>query len=72
MERPHLAKKKVLFHEDNVPSYLSIVEMDKIKEFKFELFSRPQYPPDLVPSNFYLFPNVKITSVEQNLVTTLK
>jgi histone-lysine N-methyltransferase SETMAR len=35
-KRPHLAKKKVLFHQDSAP-----------------------YSPDLAPSDYFLFPNLK-------------
>lgn len=58
-KRPHLAKKKILFHHDNAPAHSSIVAMAKINELKFQLLSQPPYSPDLAPSDYYLFPNLK-------------
>jgi len=43
--RPHLAKKKVLFHHDNAPVY--------------ELLPHPPYSRDLAPCEFFVFPNLK-------------
>ena len=47
---PHL--KKILFHKDNAPVHTCAVSMVKIMEFKFKLL---QHPPDLAPSDFFLF-----------------
>ena len=33
--------------------------MAKIIELKFELLEHPPYSPDLAPSDFFLFPNLK-------------
>lgn len=52
-------KKNILFRHDNAPVHSSVVAMAKIDEFKFELFPEPLYSPDLAPSNYYLFPNLK-------------
>lgn len=57
--RPHLQKKKVLFHQDNAPSHTSTVAMAKIHELRFELLDHPPYSPDLAPSDFFLFPQLK-------------
>ena len=58
--RPHLQKKKILFHQDNAPSHTSAAAMAKIHELRFELLDHPPYSPDLVPSDFFLFPHLKI------------
>jgi histone-lysine N-methyltransferase SETMAR len=58
-KRPHLVKKKVLFHQDNAPSHTSAVSMAKIHELRYELLPHPPYSPDLAPSDFFLFPNLK-------------
>ena len=58
-KRPHLAKKKVLFHQDNAPVHTSVIAMAKIHELKFELLPHPPYSPDLAPCDFHLFPNLK-------------
>ena len=59
-KRPHLQKKKILFHQDNAPSHTSAVAMAKIHELRFELLDHPPYSPDLAPSDFFLFPHLKI------------
>lgn len=58
-KRPHLKRKKVLFHQDNARVHTSAVSMAKIMELKFELLPHPPYSPDLAPSDFFLFPNLK-------------
>lgn len=58
-KRPHLAKKKVLFHQDNAPAHKSMKAMAKFNELGYELLPHPPYSPDLAPCDFYLFPNLK-------------
>lgn len=58
-KRPHLAKKKVLFHQDNAPVHTSVIAVAKINELKFELLPHAPYSPDLAPSDYFLFPNLK-------------
>lgn len=58
-KRPHLKKKKILFHQDNARVHTCAVSMAKIQELKFELVDHPPYSPDLAPSDFFLFPNLK-------------
>ncbi|EFN63457.1 Histone-lysine N-methyltransferase SETMAR, partial [Camponotus floridanus] len=36
-----------------------MVAMSKLNELKFELLPHPPYSPDLAPSDFFLFPNLK-------------
>ncbi|QQP31674.1 Putative mariner transposase [Caligus rogercresseyi] len=50
-KRPHLAKKKVLFHQDNARVNTCVVSMAKFYELRFELLP---HPPD-----YFLFPNLK-------------
>ena len=38
----------------------SAVGMAKIHELRFELLDHPSYSPDLAPSDFFLFPHLKI------------
>jgi histone-lysine N-methyltransferase SETMAR len=57
--RPHLAKKKVLFHQDNARVHTCAVAMAKIHKLGYELLSHPPYSPDLAPSDYFLFPNLK-------------
>ncbi|KAM8703159.1 hypothetical protein ACLKA7_007868 [Drosophila subpalustris] len=58
-KRPHLQKKKVLFHQDNAPSHKSMKTMAKLHELGFELLPHPPYSPDLAPSDFFLFSDLK-------------
>lgn len=58
-KRPHLVKKKVLFHHDNAPAHSSTVAQAKLHELRYELLPHPPYSPDLAPSDFFLFPNMK-------------
>ena len=58
-ERPQLKKTKVLFHEDNVPCHKLIATMAKLHELHFELLLHPPYSPDLTPSEYWLFADLK-------------
>ena len=58
-KRPHLKKKKILFHGDNAASYTLSIAQAKKHELVFELLPHPPYSPDLAPIDYYLFPNLK-------------
>lgn len=58
-KRPHIKKKKLLFHYDNASPHTSLVAMSKIKDLRFELFPHPPFSLDLPPSDCYLFSNLK-------------
>ncbi|XP_011251320.1 histone-lysine N-methyltransferase SETMAR-like [Camponotus floridanus] len=53
-KRPHLAKKKVLFHQDNARAHTCVIAMAKFHELGYELLPHPPYSPD-----YFLFPNLK-------------
>ena len=53
-KRPHLKNKKILFQQDNARVHTCVVSMAKIIEFL-----HPAYSPDLTPSDFFKFPNLK-------------
>ena len=55
----HLKKKKIFFHDDNEPSHTSNIAQAKKHELGCELLPHPPYSPDLAPSDYYLFPNLK-------------
>ncbi|KAG5343805.1 SETMR methyltransferase, partial [Acromyrmex heyeri] len=55
----HLAKKKVLFHQDNARVHTCPVPMAKFNEFHYELLSHPAYSLDLALCDYFLFPNLK-------------
>ena len=57
-KRPHLQKKKILYH-DNAPSHTSIIAQIKKHELGLKSFSHRPYSPDLAPSDYYLFSNLK-------------
>ena len=56
---PQIKKKNVLFHQDNVPYQKSITTMAKRHELHFELLPHPPYSPDLAPSDYWLFADLK-------------
>jgi histone-lysine N-methyltransferase SETMAR len=58
-KRPGLTKKKIIFHQDNAPAHKSVLTISKLTELKYELLEHPPYSPDLAPSDFHLFPNLK-------------
>lgn len=58
-KRPGLAKKKILYHHDNAPVHTSGVASQKLTELKFQIVDHPPYSPDLAPSDYHLFPNLK-------------
>ena len=58
-KRLQIKKKKVLFHQDNVPCYKTQATMAKLNELSFELLPHPPYSPDLAPSDYCLFADLK-------------
>ena len=61
-KRPGLLRKKVLFHQHNARIHTSVESMAQIRDCGFELLPHPAYSPDLAPSDFHLFPNLKKTT----------
>ncbi|XP_011873175.1 PREDICTED: histone-lysine N-methyltransferase SETMAR-like [Vollenhovia emeryi] len=57
-KRPDLAKKKVIFHQDNARPHINAISMAKIHKLRYDLLPHPPYSPDLAPSDFYLFPRL--------------
>ena len=58
-KRPHLTKKKVLFHHDNAPAHTSAIATAKLFDLRYEILLHPPYSPDLAPSDYFLFSNMK-------------
>ncbi|KAG5329657.1 SETMR methyltransferase, partial [Acromyrmex heyeri] len=58
-KHPYLAKKKVLFHQDNAWVHTCPAPMVKFNEFRYKLLPYPAYSPDLAPCDYFLFPNLK-------------
>ncbi|CAH2244033.1 jg20705 [Pararge aegeria aegeria] len=51
--------KGVLLLQDNAPVHKSRVAIAALHKHGFESLVHPPYSPDLAPSDFYLFPNLK-------------
>ena len=58
-KRPGKLTKGVLLHQDNVPAHKSLVAMSPVHDCCFELIDHTPYSPDLAPSDYFLFQNVK-------------
>ena len=59
-QRPGFQKKKTIFHQDNAPAHKSVLAMRKLRDLHYELLEHPPYSPDLAPSDFCLFPKLKL------------
>jgi histone-lysine N-methyltransferase SETMAR len=57
---PVCKRKKVIFHQDNAPAHKSVLAMGKLRDLHYELLENPPYSPDLAPSDFLLFPKLKL------------
>ena len=51
--------KGVLLQQDNATVHTCKVAMDAVERNGYELIPNPAYSPDLAPSDFFLFPNLK-------------
>ena len=51
--------KGVLLQQDNARVHICKVAMDAVELNGYELIPHPAYSPDLAPSDFFLFPNLK-------------
>ena len=52
--------KGVLLQQDNARVHTCKVAIDAVARNGYELIPHPVYLPDLAPSNFFLFPNLKM------------
>lgn len=59
-KRRGMLTKGVVFHHDNAPAHTSAVAMSAIQSCGFEILPHPPYSPDLAPSDFHLFPKMKL------------
>ena len=48
-----------MFYHENVPAHSSVKAMAKLESLSYQLLPHPPYSPDLAPSDYYLFPNLK-------------
>ena len=51
--------KGVLLQQDNTKVHTYKVAVDAVEQNRYELIPHPAYSPDLPPSDFFLFPNLK-------------
>ena len=51
--------KGILLQQDNARVHTCKIAMDAVKRNGYELIPNPAYSPDLAPSNYFLFPNLK-------------
>lgn len=56
--RGKLSKTVFLFH-DNARPHAARLTQDLLEGFKWDVFGHPPYSPDLAPSDFHLFPQLK-------------
>ena len=49
----------MVFHQDNAPCHKSIASMAKLDELHLKLLPHPPYSPDLTPSDYWLFADIK-------------
>ncbi|GFY04753.1 histone-lysine N-methyltransferase SETMAR [Trichonephila clavipes] len=58
--------KGVRFHHDNARPHTANRTTALVERFGWEMVSHPPYSPDLAPSDFHLFPELKKTLAEPN------
>ncbi|XP_017791911.1 PREDICTED: histone-lysine N-methyltransferase SETMAR-like [Habropoda laboriosa] len=51
--------KGVRFHQDNARPYIARVTTDLINKFGWDTVTHPPYSPDIAPSDYHLFPELK-------------
>jgi len=60
-----LQKEKIISHQDIAPAHKSVLAIGKLRDLHYELLEHPPYSPDLVPSDFCLFPKLKLFLADQ-------
>ncbi|UYV66314.1 hypothetical protein LAZ67_4001298 [Cordylochernes scorpioides] len=59
-KRPGLLSRKVLLVHDNARPHAARTTQTLLENFKWKIFTHPTYSPDLAPSDFHLFPALKL------------
>ena len=49
----------MLFQHDNALAHTSAIATAKLFDLRYEILPHPPYSPDLAPSDYFLFPNMK-------------
>ena len=58
-KRQSKLSKRILLQQDNARVHTCKIAMDAIERNGYELIPHPAYSPDLAPSDYFLFPNLK-------------
>jgi hypothetical protein len=59
--RPELWQEQTwLLHHDDVPSHTSVLTQQFLAKYKTAVIPHPPYYPNLVPCDFFLFPEMKL------------
>ena len=58
-KRRYKLSKGILLQQDNARVHTCKIAMDAVERNGYELIPHPAYSPDLVPSDYFLFPNLK-------------
>jgi transposase len=61
-----VCKRKIISHQDNAPAHKSVLAMEKLRDLHYELLKHPLCSPDFAPSDFCLFPKLKIFLTRQS------
>ena len=67
------SSSSAIFVDDAVPQwvpYCACVETRRMEQWGWEILEHPPYSPDLAPSDYHLFPNMKKTSSCQAIQLT--
>jgi len=57
---PVCKRKKIIFHQDSAPAHKSVLAIGKLRDLHYEVLEHPPYSTDLAPSDFFLFPKLKL------------
>lgn len=58
-KRPHLRHSSILFQHDNAPCHTANLTTETLENLGWELLEHPPYSPDIAPSDYHLFSNLK-------------
>ena len=58
-KRPQMSDKRALLLHDNVRPHAAHATVNRLERWDWETLEHPPFSPDLAPSDFHLFPNMK-------------
>ncbi|GBM72519.1 hypothetical protein AVEN_263464-1 [Araneus ventricosus] len=59
LKRPGMLNDGVILLHDNARPHTARKTQELLQKFKWEVWSHPPYSPDLAPSDYFLFPELK-------------